>query len=94
MAQPAAAVAHTPRRTQGRSATTPAPADIALQPVSPPTFGDSDCDGDVDLDDFEAFSDCLTGPGGGATGCGIFDAESDNDIDLDDYGAFQLAFTG
>lgn len=59
-------------------------------------FGDSDSDGDVDLTDFLAFTDCLTGPtqAGVPAECCMFDAYSDCDVDLEDLAIFQMAFTG
>ncbi len=57
--------------------------------------GDFDGDGDVDLNDFEQFDACLTGPGGGAQPpCDAFDFDADNDVDFADFQAFQIAFTG
>lgn len=64
--------------------------------------GDFDGDGDVDLDDFAAFYDCLSGPDQAPTpdpptapqDClSAFDFDADSDVDLLDFGAFQLAFT-
>jgi hypothetical protein len=59
------------------------------------SFGDSDGDGLVGLDDFAAFMGCLTGPGDDPVGpgCCMFDAEPDGDADLDDFAAFQIAFS-
>ncbi len=58
--------------------------------------GDSDGDGDVDLDDYSAFETCLGGSGGGLrrSGCSCFDFDDSGDIDLKDFGGFQVAFTG
>ena len=58
--------------------------------------GDCNCDSAVNLFDFGAFTDCLTGPGGGLIepGCICFDLDRDEDVDLDDFLAFQFAFTG
>ena len=57
--------------------------------------GDSDGDGDVDLDDYAAFVDCVSGPGGGIIGgCELFDGDDDLDIDLHDFGHWQTLFTG
>jgi hypothetical protein len=63
--------------------------------------GDSDCDGDVDLDDYAAFDGCLTGPIGGplytppTQACtDSFDVDADDDVDLYDFAAFSIAFTG
>ncbi len=54
--------------------------------------GDTDGDGNLDLDDFAA---CLFGPGGGlGTDCECFDFDSDGDNDLLDFAEFQANFTG
>ncbi len=57
--------------------------------------GDLDDDEDVDLDDYYAFVDCFTGPGGGpvAPECIRGDFDYDNDIDCDDWDQFVLAWT-
>ena len=66
-------------------------------------FGDSDFDGDVDLDDYAPFADCLAGPSTSPTPalpltseqCLIlFDSDGDDDVDLDDFEAFAESFTG
>ncbi len=58
--------------------------------------GDGDDDGDVDLDDFAGFQECVTGPGQPSTmpGCIEFDIDSDEDVDLADMAGFQVLFTG
>jgi hypothetical protein len=55
---------------------------------------DSDGDNDVDLTDYQAFQNCVTGPNGGpiAPGCEHADLDCDNDVDVVDWGAFQVAF--
>jgi hypothetical protein len=66
--------------------------------VSPPP-GDGDHDGDVDIDDYTLFADCLGGPNGSdgfvaptAACLAAFDfVPSDGDVDIGDYGAFQAA---
>ncbi len=57
--------------------------------------GDFDLDGDVDIDDFNQFVICFTGPDGGPinAGCEPGDADDDDDIDCDDWAAFLLAWT-
>lgn len=59
--------------------------------------GDADNDGDVDLDDYPIFADCLNGPESAieptppmtAQRClDVFDFGSDGDVDLADYAAF------
>ncbi len=60
-----------------------------------PVLGDFDDDCHIDLSDFEAFQDCLSGPGVcAAAGCEVMDFEDDCDVDLDDFARFQRAFTG
>jgi hypothetical protein len=65
--------------------------------------GDSDGDGDVDLDDFANFAECLNGPDAlpnptpppTPEEClDYFDFDGDSDVDLDDFEEFQVAFTG
>ena len=55
---------------------------------------DFDCDGDVDLDDFSAWPDCVTDVEvsylDGA--CAAFDLTFDGAIDLSDYSAYQRLF--
>ncbi len=64
---------------------------------------DADGDGDVDLDDYAMFLDCLMGPeaapapvlGLTAQDClDVFDADADGDVDLADYMSFTAAFSG
>ena len=68
-----------------------------------PGPGDIDGDGDADLIDFRAFSECLSGPGGTpyppvpmtAEDCrGPFDFDVDGDVDLDDFAEFMDGYTG
>ena len=58
--------------------------------------GNADGDGDVDLNDYSAFQDCMTGPAIRPydPGCEPFDFDADADVDERDFAAFQLAFTG
>jgi len=65
--------------------------------------GDTDADGDVDLDDYTVFAACLAGPNvtpsptappSVATCLAAFDAEADGDVDAQDFASFQLRFTG
>ncbi len=52
--------------------------------------GDSDLDGDIDLDDYAEMASCLLGPEGGATtSCACFDNDSDGDVDLNDFSLLQ-----
>ena len=56
--------------------------------------GDCEDDGDVDLNDFEAFEDCLTGPNvvvGDA--CRCFDVDRNGAVDLADLATVQANFT-
>jgi hypothetical protein len=60
-----------------------------------PTFGQFDGDTDVDLDDFDSFVDCLTGPDGGLpSGCEAGDMDLDEDVDMTDVSWFLRVFTG
>ena len=45
-----------------------------------------------DLDDFTGFTACLTGPGGGSTGCEAYESDCDGDVDLADFASFQRTF--
>ena len=68
------------------------------------TPGDFDEDGDVDLDDYEVFADCMEGPGvlpsptlPGVTPqqcLAAFDFDADADVDLEDAGGFTASYTG
>ncbi len=76
---------------------TPASVPIgACVPAGAPVIpGDSDGDGDVDLFDYAAYPDCVSGPGvPSAPGCEIFDFDADGDVDLPDFGGLLLAFDG
>jgi hypothetical protein len=58
-------------------------------------LGDLDCDGDVDLDDFTRFTECLAGPGVlYAPGCLRADFDDDEDVDLSDFGILQSLLPG
>ncbi len=58
-------------------------------------LGDSDCDRDVDLDDFSELVACLSGPStSNGLLCVAFDSDSDGDVDLRDFAAFQEEFAG
>jgi hypothetical protein len=50
----------------------------------------------VDLDDFDCFDDCLTGPVTGSltAPCDRFDLDADADVDLKDYLAFSALLAG
>jgi hypothetical protein len=70
-------------------------AGLCPEAVQIPT-GDFEGDGDVDLDDFAAYMDCVDYSGTGAitleSGCGAFDFDLDQDLDLADLGYLQLVF--
>jgi hypothetical protein len=60
-------------------------------------FGDLDADSDVDVNDYELFAECVTGPGNGAiiygTGCRASDIDADGDVDIADFAAFTRNFS-
>jgi hypothetical protein len=58
--------------------------------------GDFDNDGDVDSDDFGAFTECFTGQGGGPLGSQCFagDFDADSDVDCADWAHFRFVWTG
>ncbi len=56
---------------------------------------DFDCNGNVDLLDFDDFESCMTGPNTALDpGCDAMDLDSDVDVDMGDFELFQAAFTG
>lgn len=61
--------------------------------VGPCLFGDYDCNGDVDLDDFVTFASFLSGPDAEAD-CSAFDSDGDGDVDLADFAQLQQLFAG
>lgn len=61
--------------------------------LTPGLFGDADCSGTVDLDDYGQYAECVTGPNVHLKlGCEPLDANLDSDIDLMDLAEFQNAF--
>jgi len=57
--------------------------------------GDFDNDWDVDVDDFDLFQDCSSGPAVPLTpGCEAKDFDADNDVDQCDFGIFQRCLSG
>ena len=67
---------------------------VTGEPYQP---GDINCDGLVDIGDFELFVAAMTGPGpwpaGTVTGClTAGDLDDDGDLDINDFAAFQLVF--
>ncbi len=57
-------------------------------------LGDCEDDGDVDLNDFEAFEDCLTGPSAVVDdACRCFDVDRNGAVDLADLATVQANFT-
>ncbi|HUU84449.1 MAG TPA: putative Ig domain-containing protein [Phycisphaerae bacterium] len=57
--------------------------------------GDLDGDFDVDLDDYDLFDVCLTGPAGGVPdGCLCADMDGDADVDLADFADVAVGFSG
>ena len=59
-------------------------------------IGDFTCDREVDLDDYAAWTDCMTGPDGGPNddGCEAFDFDADDDVDLQDFAGMQGVLGG
>ena len=58
--------------------------------------GDSEFDEDVDLIDYGALADCMSGPGrvDRLCDCRFLDIDRDGDVDLGDFALFQKGFTG
>ena len=55
--------------------------------------GDFSGDSDVDLNDFAAFDNCVTGPGETANvSCRVFDFDNDEDVDFTDFQVMQIVF--
>ena len=54
--------------------------------------GDLDSDGDVDLDDWWAVRECMSGPDVPEPDCEDADLDGDGDVDLADVAAFQNEF--
>jgi hypothetical protein len=52
-------------------------------------YGDTDCDGDVDLDDFFTFKDAYNTSSGDAAYDECADLDRDGDVDLDDFFDFK-----
>ncbi len=61
----------------------------------PQAPGDCNYDSAINLFDFDAFTDCMSVPGGGLIEpeCVCFDVDHDTDVDLLDFGSFQAQFT-
>ncbi len=58
--------------------------------------GESDFDGTIDLADYTAFADCMTGPvrTDHLCDCRFLDIDYDGDVDLGDFARFQNAYQG
>ncbi len=65
--------------------------DMVFRPLA---FGDFDQNGFIELDDYEQFQSCFTGPAGGPVGieCTLGDFDRDTDVDFADFAAFQRVF--
>jgi uncharacterized protein (DUF362 family) len=57
--------------------------------------GDFDANGAVDMVDYDRFTACFTGPGGGPVGpeCAAGDFDGDGDVDCDDWSRFGFVWT-
>lgn len=63
--------------------------------LTPRVKPDRDYDGDVDMDDFDAFLQCMAGPAIPVTGgCEEADLDGDNDVDVADGAAVQRCVSG
>jgi hypothetical protein len=59
------------------------------------TAADFDRDRDVDLADFWAFEECVSGPAIPlASSCQFADLDADGDVDQSDFGLFQRCYSG
>jgi len=67
----------------------------AVLAVTASTPGDYNGDGNVNLDDYAYWDDCMTGPGAESvtSECEVFDFDEDVDVDLEDFAAFELAMS-
>ncbi len=66
---------------------------VDLYSITSQLLGDWDSDGDVDLQDFTQFPDCMNGVGTPTqAGCQAFDFDVDGDVDLQDFAGFQVVF--
>lgn len=61
-----------------------------------PALGDCNLDGGINLYDYGAFPDCMTGPVGGESGpeCLCLDLHQDGAIDLHDFARLQRRLSG
>lgn len=68
----------------------------AVVAVAAGTLGDTENDGDVDLDDAALLVECLSGPDDAAptVPCRVLGFDADGDVDLFDVAEFQVSFTG
>ncbi len=68
----------------------------AVADVAPMSPGDTDGDGDVDLDDFSVFAACAAAPTQSTLTeiCVLTDLDHDNVVDTTDFGLLQRVFTG
>jgi hypothetical protein len=63
--------------------------------VCPGVSADFNHDCDVDVDDFDEFEPCASGPAVPYAGsCAKADLDGDDDVDADDFGIFQRCYSG
>ena len=76
--------------------------DVTFTGAYVPLPGDFNDDGDVDLDDYAVFYDCMGGPDATPDPTppiteeecrDVFDFDTDNDVDVEDFAEFQSVFS-
>jgi hypothetical protein len=68
---------------------------VTFTPTGSGCFGDSDCDGDVDLLDYATLQRCFSGTGKPVSQeCLLFDCDADTDVDFDDATSLGFCLLG